>query len=1205
MTTNGFWAADIDARTVVGSSVEVTYKVNLVLETAGLKPGKTIVVQPAVSFSDGTYNDVDYGRFIIKEVIFNPCQCLDEYTLITVISGIHGTGNPTSSSSGAGLPVRLYFGEDSVSFDDQNIIDTSETGTNYHRLFEVYINDSKTTFSHERARMPYQTASGSLITSDFFHIDSVSTKFRGYKDSGITLNKYIRFYVLNYNATTGEYDGYLGQRNSADFTISKTGPIIRARKNVTARFYDDTNVDYIDLTFIDESNSSPGVIITSLPAYVDIELFDSLQLDGELLLLATCEVNWSPDSGKNIVDKVVDRKQHGSISELEFTESAQNYITAGERYLHGNGIINGFDIELSGRISGGLALVNGKFVITNSVAINIPLCTNLTAPPQTLNWIVCVNEDGNIINLPLTTSKSKFFARDGYSGLIYYIESVSFAELANRKDLTPLYIYNVTVTTTPSIVINSVSDARKFSKNETNSIPLTWSGMSSFDNINDPNNILDVSGHFKTLEQVKTWINWTQASRNTIKLKGVININSTIDLSGITAPTVFDGDEGCIFNINCPRGIILGSNITLKNIDFSWSPGTLTYAANDNVNLDTTGTLNSDNSNACIYAAIKDGNFLSNTTIDNCTFTGGFLQTQRPPYIALIFSGVDVNIDNIKITNNQFADPGSLANQCAIAIVALGLGVSSFKDPLLSNCIIEHNMANGNQSILISMLAANLPGFSSFSCENVVVRRNDVGSIGYLMTDEFNVLGLGGGFDLYKKQYGVEGLLITENTAMFIGTLETTGHILDPATDNHNYMGSGNVSITNNFCSVIYCTFFGSYGGGGSFLEGESLLISQNKLRSVLTQDIDSVPAINVSAIYGLGVANFTDYTAIYVDGRWNYPFGDLTYDTRAIQILDNVISYFKVNTIQCTYDTAIYVDSCAAIINGNIIKSFNNNAIVYENNIGRTNFIKVDIKNNQLYNNITTAATYISASDNNTTKFVNVTITDNSFDTYLTNSLASQMIVTFGFTATGAGRCIVKNNTNQTDFITLRAQDIGKIVYPIVDDLDAIYQDPLAKLMGGDTTTDNITNLQYGRTNSFGSNTDPSLKFGQFSVGFSNGGKLSWVIPITFINKNVKFVSASIGYNIWGFVSGSGEIKNVSLELSEQNAPNDAVILTTSAAITTATGSGNLVINTPDIINPIDIEFGYYLTVNCSLDPGATANAIISFNNLVFTFRY
>lgn len=1201
LTTNGFWVADIDARTVVGSSVEVTYKVGMVLEAAGLKPGKTIVVQPAVAFSDGTYNDVDYGRFIIKEVIFNPCQCLDEYTLITVISGIHGTGNPTSSSSGAGLPVRLYFGEDSVSFDDQNIIDTSENGTNYHRLCEIYVNDSKTTFSHERARMPYQAASGSLIASNFFHIDSVSPKFRGYRDSGAALNKYIRFYVLNYNSTTGEYDGYLGQRNSADFTISKTGQIIRARKNVTARFYDDTNVDYIDLTFIDDSNSSPGATITLSPAYVDIELFDSLQLDGELLLLATCEVNWNPDSGKNIVDKVVDRKQHGSISEMEFTESAKNYIAAGGKYLHGNGIIKGFDIEpVSGKIHGGLALVNGKFAITNSVAINIPLCTNLTSPPQTLNWIVCVNEYGNIINMPLTATKSEFFARDANSGLIYYIESVSFIELAHRKDLTPLYIYNVSITTTPSLVINSVSDVRKYVKDETSLIPLVWAGKDGYDT-DAFSSVTELTGHFNTFAQVQNWINWTKSTRNVVKVKGSITSSTTIDLRGINYPTVFNGEEGGVFNLNNPRGLILGSNIVLKNINFNWTPGTLTYAANDNVNLDTTNVANSDNSNACVYSVATDGQTLKNIAIDNCNFTGNFTQTQRPPYIAVIISGSNLIIDNVKITNNRFTDTTGLLHQCAVAIACLGLGNDDNTDPLLANCIVENNIANNYQSIILSNIAANTLNGSSFNCINTFISRNNVGAIGYLISDNF--IRLDGGTDTYRNIYGADGLRINNNTAMFIGSLDTTGHILNPATYANYAVGSGEVSITDNFCSIIYCTFFPAYGGGGDAF-GETLLISGNKVKGIVTSvgdEADPIFGIDPTTIYGLNNANYNSFTAIYVDGFWKLE--NTAYDTRVVQILNNNISYFKMNTSSYFYDTGIYVDSCPAIIDGNIIKSFNTYGINYQNNIARDTFIKVDIKNNQIYNKLTTATNYISAEDNQDSLFISLTIINNSFDAYSTSGSVDNMIVYSDFISS-----VVRDNTNQTSYDVIRAADVGKVVdgsFQTFVSTENFYPD----LAFGIHTNapGNISYVSYQPSN--GTENISGANRRQLEVKVQTSAAAVWFIPISTLNKN-KFISANFTYN---FVSDSdgGSAKNVKIELWQKfnvsGSSNDSVILSTVGTSFTATsGSETLTIDTPSLDQPIDLNFvgGCYIKITMIVPAGAQPT-LFDIGSLFLTYRY
>lgn len=1174
LTTNGFWVADIDARTSVGSSIEVTYKINKILNTAGLKPGKTIIVQPAVGYSDPLYNDVDYGRFIIKEVIFNPCQCLDEYTLITVISGIHGTGNPISSSSDAGLPVRLYFGEDSVSFDDQNIIDNTESSTNYHRLFEIYITDSKTTFAHERARMPYQSATGNLITSNFFHIDSVSSKFRGYRDSGITLNKYIRFYVLNYNSTTGEYDGYLGQRSVADNTISKTGPIIRARKNVKARFYDDTNIDYIDLTYIDESNSTPGSTITSSPAYVDIELFDSLESDGELLLLATCEVNWSPDTGKNIVDKVVDKKQHGSISEFEFTQSAKNYISAGEKHLHGNGIVKGFELESSGKIHGGLALVNGKFVITNPTTINIPLCTNLTAPPQTLDWILCVNENGNLVNLPLTATKSEFFARDGYSGLVYYLESVSFIELINRKDLTPLYIYNVTITTTPSVVINTISDVRKYVKNETSLIPLVWSGKDGYDT-DSFNSVTELVGHFTTFDQVKNWINWTKSPSNVIKLKGTITSAVEVDLTTLNYPTIFDGSEGCLLKLSAFRGMKLKSGITLKNINFQWSPATQTYDnPSNNVNVNVGGSANTQ---GCIYI---NGDGITKTVndlvIDNCKFTGIFPNVQRPPYITIIGNANNIGFENIQIINNRFTDPNSLIRQCAIIV----FGITSC---FIANSSIEKNIANNEQSIIFTNPTTTTPIIAA----NVSIEKNNVGAIGFMISNAEETDTSGYLTENYSHNFG---LLISKNTATYIGNLSEFGYFFNKT--DYTLIG-GNVIVEKNNCDTICAYVFPSTTYVGSLVfsstSGPSFMVSKNNLKPKKT-------FAEISAAYGLSANTFFTVNAhagIFIDGDFGNQATVIPADTRSVQVLDNNLGYFYQAGTLFQYDYGIFTNNLPVMISRNIIKRFNAFAIEALNFQNITHPIKIDINFNQIYLPSDAAGGYI--------------YTDNAYATVFTsivNNFADLTIMPNGNTVIAADSGLglfysdVKNNTNQPFIQHCRAIE-GNVVDSRSWTTQHYYSDiPI------DTSQISIIYGDRSIGNSGIANTFAPFNF---IIKAGTGGIAnSLVMPTNDINYNVRLISASVRYELLNIdVNTTITLRLMSKSLSSGA---DIIIQTVSfASSTPATGTLTLTPTSPMTLN----NNNYYGTNNyfaIDIRKGTTPYTVdgtIAFDDLVLNLVY
>src|SRR5690606_38002272 len=191
-------------------------------------------------------------------------------TYITVVNSIHASGSPVGASGVPNLPVRLYFSEDSVSFNNSNVIDSVNTD-DYARYHEIYINDEGKTFSHERARMPLQAETTSLIdTSENFRIRSVSPKLKGYLDDlSSDPNRFVRLYILNYNSTSGEYDGYIGRRIPSTDEIVDFGRVTRAKKNVPAKFYDTSNVDYIEIEFT-ELDQHPGtdIISSADPRYV-------------------------------------------------------------------------------------------------------------------------------------------------------------------------------------------------------------------------------------------------------------------------------------------------------------------------------------------------------------------------------------------------------------------------------------------------------------------------------------------------------------------------------------------------------------------------------------------------------------------------------------------------------------------------------------------------------------------------------------------------------------------------------------------------------------------------------------------------------------------------------------------------------------------------------------------------------------------------
>lgn len=392
---DGYWPATIIAKTVVpGVRVEVTYQVNLNLSNTGLQAGKTIVV------NDNSI--IDSGRFFIKSIQFNDCAC-DQgvYTQITVYDAIHSTGVTPFASSGVGKQVSLYFSCDSIGFNIENSSDYAEANISFKRHFEIYINEDGYTFSHERGRLSL-SGSTTIInnvnlysSTELTHIDiyAISPKLRGYQFSSI--NK-INLQITSYNSTTGIFDGYLCQFDGTNITDS--GPLTVGKKGNVVRFYDQTNIEYIDFIF-DPDESVPNFTLTK---NIDIQLFPTLSLDKQVMLIGTVQVNDLLNKLKYIVDK----RQFGNISENDLSISALDYIAKPTQLLQENGIIQGFDIiSISSNnitLNGGVAVVNGKIIQLNNEVVGIPIIQETLSPfgqninINTITWFVCVNDNAEI-----------------------------------------------------------------------------------------------------------------------------------------------------------------------------------------------------------------------------------------------------------------------------------------------------------------------------------------------------------------------------------------------------------------------------------------------------------------------------------------------------------------------------------------------------------------------------------------------------------------------------------------------------------------------------------------------------------------------------------------------------------------------------------------------------------------------------------------
>lgn len=1037
---DGYWDGYITARNVIGAfTVETTYAVELDLKAAGLKPGKTIVVQPAVSFSDPLYNDVDYGRFIIKSVSFaGVCPGESALTLITVINGIHALGSGVGASGSPNLDVRLYFGEDSVSFNNQNVIDTTLTSQDYHRLHEIFVSNEGKTFSHERARMPVQSQTGELLDTVNWHVEDVSPKLRGYRDDATSFNKFVRFYILSYNSSTGEFDGYIGKRSPTTANISSVGPITTGRKNVPTRFYDETNVDFIELTFTETAAVSPGNSIITTPAsrYVDIELFPSLQLDDEMLLLATAEVNWDPQSNQNVVQRVKDRREFGSIDEEDFTDSAIEFISAGDRFLHDNGVLRGLGFDFVNPddnreifYKGGTALVNGSIVTVNAISVTIPeLIEDGTSPPTTVDWAVCVNESGALEPIIITSSKQQFFAQDNVSSGTYYVPSVTFTELVEtRKDLTPIAVVTSNIA---SVTINDsdVLDVRRFI-DDGKKRELVYSPS-------------DFAGTFHTADALINWVNrYGSSNPLACKVRGDFDVDSSIDFTGLTNPVILEGD-GATFNVTVEQGILINSNISFKNIDFNYDPVfTTSFLANDKIN--TFG--------GCIYHG--SGSNVQDVTIENCTFTSTETR-QRPPFVSINMELDDV-VERLNVVNNKFNDANvdPAEDQAAIALVSSNSGAGS-GPALVINSNLSGNVCNNHQGIYITQeRTSGSPGVAipGVSIVNTNVSSNFCGVVGFIASSQES------SYALDTRTDRSQGLKINGNTCHIIGNI-ANGDASEPGTfiltSVDTNVPSGNIEISGNTCHWIWLIS----GQEDSATEYSQTIVSNNRLTafdlSFFNQYETSASSIS-QAIAIIGSTNLEASEAI---------------------ISNNIINFGLFDSTIYLYDRGIAVITSANITN-NIIRGLETAAIgilADEGGFGPSNLNYV-ITGNKIYRQDTVTTrditNYIALSSLSTTSGI---VVGNFFDDTTVDGGDDEVITGSGTSPSGtrSGEFIVERNKNQTESIAVDGSS-GHFT------LNNIYTDYASTLTSTITNQNLDTNLI-----AFTNNDNPSSVAFRWLVG-------------------------------------------------------------------------------------------------------------------------
>ena len=666
---DGYWPATIVDRMNLGSRVQVTYQVPLNLSTSTLQIGKTITVIPAAG-SMSTF--VDSGRYFISNIIFIDCDSCSPsnanivLTNITVYDAIQSpTGITPYASAPIGTAVKLYFSADSVGFNAENISDPTNLFP-FKRFMEVYVDDTGNTFSHERARVytggintqfvaafPNVNGGYGLVVGSpnayqpllgdssqqliFANIVDVSPQLRGFP-YGI-IDK-INLQIVSYDGVS-TYDGYLCNFNSN--TINNAGQLVTGKIGEVTRFYDQSNVEYIDLIFA--FNNIPTSMLAG--SYIDFQLFPTLRLDQDVMLLGTAQVN----NQNNTLLYLTDARQFGNVSEVQLSTSAINFIQSGDQYLQQNGVIRGFNATLGVAnnqitMSGGLALVNGQLIEMNSDFVSIPIVQEFYSSSfYNINWLLCINSESEFITLPLTDYDPVLMTpnvtnrivtlSNVFNAMTYNVDSDYFTNvITNRKDLTPLYVVSsVIMGSTPTLTIH---DARKYVSDADSSIRPTLTDQLT-------------QGNFQSIQSALTWFKYNSIYQNTLHIKSTYVLTSDPGFSPSPINVIGDG-YGAEIQFSFIGHINTGTTTTIVNTNFS----------NLDIIFDTAIITIS---NSTFVNSFFNDLHASTTTCTNVTFTN------TPVTIIGISSFTNCTFNNLVLNCNTNANfTNCTFNNCTITV---------------------------------------------------------------------------------------------------------------------------------------------------------------------------------------------------------------------------------------------------------------------------------------------------------------------------------------------------------------------------------------------------------------------------------------------------------------------------------------------------------------------------------------------------------
>lgn len=932
---DGYWLASVTNQNIVpGTRVETTYQIDLDLRSSKLEVGKTIVIQ---KLNDGYGYFVDFGRFIINDVSCVVCSPDSAYTTITVYDAVHGQDSSPQTTLSIGSEVRLYFSNDSIGFNLESSTDEVSV-TQFKKFFEVYINSDGNTFSHERARyttnsvdlsVNSQTLNASQSISSF-NITEVSSKLKGYKFGSI--NK-ISLRMISFDSN-GIYTGYLCKYDG--YSYQNQGPLTTGYVGEKTRFFDESNIDFIELKL-----SLDHTVSSFSDQTLDIQIFPSLQLDKEVYLLGNCMLQEST----NTIEELIDKRDFGNISEKELNDSAINFISLGEKYLHTNGVVNGFDLDGYGTnpsnnqiyLQGGTALINGKFILMNNSTVEIPILKeNYLSTDYSIIWAVCLNDKSEYVTYPLldqsgaSTAYSsgitsrRFLAVDPSTGSTFRIEALNKDTLLNRKDLLVLYtaLSSISGSSSPFTVALTTNDVRKYAYS-TDSISVKYSANKEF-------------GNFRS---AKTLFNWLSLNSNNI---------SHADIKG--ADEEFDSGST----------ISISSNSSLIEID-GGNNATLTFS--NNTKLSISGVVLK-NMTINFESTIPNLFLLSNSKLINCSINGEYISS-------LASSGYFMFISNSDLID------------CSVSLRYDGSGFSTDKTLLLSGS--NTNISNLDGYMDAQFISDATPNFITSSSSNIKITNSSFsGNFRKVLelTNSSNVefvkntidTTFSGSYDSsYNSSYlcnYASGGVLDINVSSQIQNI----YVLD------NEFTANNISDRLSFIGVKFSATNASI---------KNLRINDNRFLSTGLTNIDMNAAIHIvthsSTTNGSTVGYLIDsqINKNYCNSHQNIILSSTLHSddkmylkmaVNNVSISDNIcgsIGYFAVSGSKYTYSVATYPSAFTSSNSINFDLNINNNNCKYirlADSLGRTFVTALDSPANT-----TALATCSTKIVNNNSSFIHV----------------------------------------------------------------------------------------------------------------------------------------------------------------------------------------------------------------------------------------